>query len=166
MSNGKLHKGEVYLVRWKQQKNHVEIFDTLETFAASYPKYSLLELEKALALGNTITEDDDVYIEKKAIVTAPKPDLPRRFFWEFNYDKIDWRANASTVVQRVLERGFELQWEELVRFYGREEIVMLLKENIVYLPDVCIDELSLFFDMDKEDMLCYQRKRSQPIRWL
>lgn len=35
MSNGNNHKKEVYLVRWKQQKNHVEIFDNLEIFAAS-----------------------------------------------------------------------------------------------------------------------------------
>ncbi len=166
MSKDKRHIKEVYLVRWKQQKNHVEIFDRLDTFAASYPVYDLPTLTHALAFGNTVFEDADVCIEKKAIISAPKPDLPRRFFWEFNYDKIDWQANADTIVQRVLERGSAKHWQELIRYYGKENIVTSLKETIAFLPDECIGEASLFFNMNKEDMLCYKRKQLQQIPWL
>jgi len=166
MSKGKRHIKEVYLVRWKQQKNHIEIFDTLDTFAASYPGYDLPVLKCALAFGNTVFEDDDVYIEKKAIVSAPKPNFPRRFFWEFNYDKIDWQANADTIIQRILERGSSTHWQELIRYYGKENIVTSLKESIAFLPDECIDEASLFFNINKEDMLCYKRKQLQQIPWL
>lgn len=166
MSNGKRHIKEMYLVNWKQQKNHVEIFDSLEIFAASYPRYSLSILKDALAFGKTDFETDEVHITKKAIVTAPKPDLPRRYFWEFNYDRINWQANATTVIQRVLERGFEEHWQELVRYYGKETIVHYLKESIGFLRDDCIEKTSLFFNLNKEEMLCYKRKQSQKIPWL
>ncbi|MBZ4191550.1 DUF6922 domain-containing protein [Niabella beijingensis] len=166
MSNSSISKKEVYLVRWKQQKNHVEIFDSLEVFAASYPRYDLSVLTDALAFGKTVFEDEAVYIEKKAIVSAPKPDFPRMFFWEFNYDRIDWMANASTVIQRVLERGSAKHWDELVRYYSKDTIINFLKERITFLPDECIDEASLFFNLNKEDMLCYKRKLSQKIPWL
>lgn len=32
---------EIYLVNWKKQKNHIEIFDDLMVFTSSYPGYSL-----------------------------------------------------------------------------------------------------------------------------
>lgn len=168
MSKGYSHKKkkkEVFLVHWKQQKNHVEIFDTLDTFAASYPRYSLPVLTDALAFGNTVFEDDDVSIEKKTIISAPKPDLPRRFFWEFIYDKIDWQENASTVIERILERGSTPHWQELIRYYGKEYIITSLKECITFLPNECIEETSLFFNIKKEDMLCYKRKQLHPGHW-
>lgn len=163
--NGKRHIKEVYLVSWKQQKNHAEIFDSLEIFAASYITYSLPFLQQALAFGNTVFEDDEVCIERKAIVSEPKPNLPRRFFWEFNYDKINWRDSAPMVIERVLERGSAQHWQELLRFYGKQTIVQALKESIAFLHDECIDEASLFFNINKEDFLCYKRKQSQKIHW-
>jgi len=157
---------EVLLVSWKKQRGHVEIFDTLEVFILSYPRYGTVELNQALAYGNAFFEDDDVHIERKAVIVRQKPDFPRAFFWDFNYDKINWNANADTVIQRVLERGNVTHRQELERFYGRPSIVQALKDKITYLPDEVIDEASSFFNLKKEEMLCYKRKQSQPIHWL
>ena len=156
----------VYLVNWKTQKNHVEIFDNLNVFAASYPKYDLSVLNDALAFGKTVFENEDVRIEKKAVVSDAKPGFPRMFFRDFNYDLIDWHGSFVTVIQRILERGSTEHWTELVRFYGKETIIDALKEKITFLPDECIEEASLFFNLNKEDMLCYKRKQSQKIPWL
>lgn len=166
MSDDTRHITEMYLVHWKKEKDHVEIFNSLENFAASYVRYNLSDLKESLAFGNTVFETDEVRIDKKAVVIAPKPDLPRRYFWEFNYDRINWHKNAATVIQRVLERGFEEHWNELVRYYGRENIIYFLKESITFLRDDCIERASLFFNMNKEEMLCYKRKQSQKIPWL
>lgn len=166
MSNDNDHKGLVYLVNWKQEQNHVEIFSGLEVFAASYPRYDLQVLKDAFAFGRTVFEDEAVHITKKWITGEPKPDFPPVFFWDFQYDTIDWRANFRTVIQRVLERGFENDWKELARYYGKDTIINTLKEYITFLPDECIDEASLFFNLNKEDMLCYKRKLSQTVPWL
>jgi len=157
---------EVYLVNWKKQKNHIEIFDDLLVFVASYPRYNLDVLSKALAFGSTVFEDEDVRIEKKAIVSSPKPDFPRMFFWDFNYDLTNWKESSTTIIQRIIERGTVAEhWQELVRYYGKKTIINELKETITYLPDDSINEASLYFKINKEDMLCYKRKQSQTIHW-
>ncbi len=151
---------EVLLVSWKKQKYHVEIFHSLSVFSLSYPRYPYTDLNKLFAFGNTIYEDDDVYIEKKTVVVSPKPDFPRVFFWDFNYDKIHWKANANTIIQRILERGMITHWQELERFYGKPCILQSLKESVTWLPDESIEGASTYFNLKKEEMLCYKRKQS------
>ena len=157
---------EVYLVNWKNQKGHVEIFDSLDVFSQSYPRYGLELLQEALAFGKTLFEDAIVRIEKKAVVRNPKPDFPRGFFWDFNYDKLDWQKGYITVIQRIIERGNTDDWQELIRFYGRDQIIDSLKNKIAFLPDERIDEASVYFKLNKEELLCYIRKLSQPKLWL
>lgn len=167
MQNGQsIEKKEVYLVTWKKQDGHTEIFGSLNVLIKSYPAHGFEELEKTLAFGRSIFENEDVRIEKKAIVTIPKPDFPRVFFWDFNYDKLDWKENYVMVIQRILERGMPQHWQELERFYGKETIALALREKVSFLPDECIDEASSFFNIKKEEMLCYKRKQSQPKLWL
>jgi hypothetical protein len=157
---------EVYLVTWKKQNGRIELFYDLEVFAASYPRYNLPEISSALASGIAVFEDEDIRIERKVVTTIPKPDLPPMFFWDFKYDRIDWAGSPGTIIQRILERGMPEHWQELKRFYGLETITTALKELITYLPDECIDEASLYFNIKKEEMLCYKRKQSQPKLWL
>jgi hypothetical protein len=95
-----------------------------------------------------------------------KPNFPPMFFWEFHYDKINWEESSAMVVQRILERGYEEQWQELIRFYGMERIIKNLQEKITYLPDECITEVSAFFGIKEEEMLSYQRKQGRPKLWL
>jgi hypothetical protein len=167
MQNGQsIEKKEVYLVTWKKQDGHTEIFGSLSVLIKSYPAHGFEELEKTLAFGRSVFENEDVRIEKKAIVTIPKPDFPRVFFWDFNYDKLDWKENYVMVIQRILERGMPEHWQELERFYGKETITLALREKVSFLPDECIDEASSFFNIKKEEMLCYKRKQSQPKLWL
>lgn len=159
-------KKEVYLVNWKKEKNHIEIFDDLLVFTSSYPRYDLDILSKTFAFGIIVFEDEDVLIKKKTIVPYPKPDFPPMFFWDFNYDRIDWKENSTTVIQRIIERGTSGEhWPELIRYYGRDTIVDALKNTITYLPEESMHEASLYFKINKEDMLCYKRKLSQPIHW-
>ncbi len=155
----------LFLVIWKGEKNHFELFEDLETLCRSYPKYSMEVLENAFAYHKYIFEDDDVRIEKKTIIRTVKPDLPRTLFWDVNYDLIDWQASKEMVIQRVLERGLPRHWEELERFYSRQTIVSLLKEKITYLPTESINDASSFFKLKKEEMLCYRRKQSHPIHF-
>lgn len=52
------------------------------------------------------------------------PDLKKIrpiLFWDTNFEKIDWQRNKSSVIKRVLERGNEIEKEEISRFYGLEK---------------------------------------------
>ena len=95
-----------------------------------------------------------------------KPDFARKWFWDLDYEKIDWQASYKTVIARIIERGKEQQWQELVRFYGLQKVVDTLKNEIVFLPDYSIEEACTYFPIKKEEMLCYTKKQSRPAHWL
>ena len=94
-----------------------------------------------------------------------KPDLPRRLFWEFTYEDIEWRAEYLTVIARVIERGTPKEWDEMTRFYGKAKVIHALKKEIKFLADYAIEEVCAYFPLRKEELLCYTRKLSRPGHW-
>lgn len=102
---------------------------------------------------------------KKAAIHE-KPDLPRRLFWDFRYDDIEWKAEYLTVIARVLERGSKEEWKEMIRFYGEAKVVHALKKEIKFLADYAIEEVCDYFPLRKEELLCYTRKQSRPGHWI
>jgi len=96
----------------------------------------------------------------------PKPNLHRRLFWEFDYDKIDWNKSYSTIIERILERGTKEEWDELISFYGKEKVVYSLKKEINYLPDEVIVDVCEYFNLKPIEIRCYIRKQSLPRHWI
>jgi hypothetical protein len=95
-----------------------------------------------------------------------KPNLPKRLFWDWRYDAIDWQQLYPSVIARVLERGTNEEWEELIRFYGQPKIITALKEEILYLPDYSIDGITGYFNLKKEELACYTRKQLRSGHWI
>ena len=95
-----------------------------------------------------------------------KPNLPRRLFWEFNYDVMDWKAMFRTVIQRVLDRGNEAELAEAIRFYGKDTVIDVLKNAPIYLMDHSIERACKFFHFKPEELHCYHRKRERGGHWL
>lgn len=95
-----------------------------------------------------------------------KPDLPKRLFWDTRYDEIDWAGDYLPVIERVLEKGNEAEWKEVIRFYGENKVVFALKNEIKFLPDYAIDKVCEYFQLRKEELLCYTRKQSRPGHWI
>ncbi|WP_165759051.1 DUF6922 domain-containing protein [Niastella yeongjuensis] len=95
-----------------------------------------------------------------------KPNLPKRLFWDWNYDKIDWDKHYLAVIDRVIERGNREEWNEVVHFYGSNHVNDVLKKEIKYLPDYVIGDVCIYFKIKKEDLACYARKQSMPGRWI
>ena len=100
------------------------------------------------------------------INSKERPNFSAKWFWDFDYNQIDWQASYKTVIARIIERGSGKEWTELIRFYGKEAILNALKNDIAYLPDYAIDEVSTYFPIQKEEMLCYIRKQSKPQHWI
>ncbi len=100
------------------------------------------------------------YIAKGSFLNVPK-----RLFWEYNYDKIDWQKEATGIIQRVIERGTYEEWRELIRFYGENTIIYALKNEINYLPDEIISDVCNYFKLVPTELKCYIRKLSNPRRW-
>ena len=98
--------------------------------------------------------------------TGRIPNLPKRLFWDWDFDKIDWGKGYSSVISRVLERGNKTEWEELIHFYGKRQVTNALKKDIKYLPDYALEDVCSYFNLKKEKLACYAHKQSRKGHWL
>jgi len=94
------------------------------------------------------------------------PNLPRRLFWEIIYEGMDWVKAYRTVIGRVVERGNEEEWEEMLRYYGKVKVVNTLKSEINYLTDCAIRLVEERLGVKPEELKAYWRKRSRPGHWI
>jgi len=73
----------------------------------------------------------DIEQEKKRLGREHHPDLSRIrpiIFWDTDIEKIDWIKYMPSVIRRVFERGNENEKEEIIRFYGEEDVIKVLKQ--------------------------------------
>ena len=94
-----------------------------------------------------------------------RPNFHPKYFWEYHFDRIDWRKHDLMVIERILERGNENDWKELVRFYSEERVVHTVKNVLPYLTDDTITRCCAYFHLRKEELRCYIRKQSLPGHW-
>ena len=64
-----------------------------------------------------------------------KPDLSKirkGIFWDTDINKIDWKQMKIGVIKRVFSRGNEEEQNEIIRFYGKDEVdkIKLLNHQI------------------------------------
>jgi len=55
--------------------------------------------------------------------------LRRVLFWDTKMDNIDWEKQKNAIIKRVFERGNEIEKNEIIRFYGLENVNKILKMN-------------------------------------
>ncbi|THF53142.1 hypothetical protein E6C50_02755 [Flavobacterium supellecticarium] len=95
------------------------------------------------------------------------PNLDPKFFWEYDFDKMDWDEAYKMVIGRIIERGSQQEADELVRFYGYERVIKALRDEIYFLPNYGIDSAIEFFpELKKEEMYCYLNRLGKPYDWL
>lgn len=59
----------------------------------------------------------------------PTPNLANirpYIFWDGDFKKIDWIRAEKGIIQRIFERGNELEKQEIISFYGKEKIIETL----------------------------------------
>ena len=60
------------------------------------------------------------------------PDLSKFrkiLFWDTDFEQIDWIKNKRFVIKRIYNRGNKIEIEELIRFYGKEEVERVITET-------------------------------------
>lgn len=98
-----------------------------------------MKIENSLSLEEgylmTLQVYYDIEQQKKKLnrnKTAQKPDLSKIrkiLFWDTDISKIDWQKQKKAVIQRIFERGNEIEKEEIIRFYGIEAINDVKRTN-------------------------------------
>lgn len=94
------------------------------------------------------------------------PNLKKRLFWEYDYDHINWQKESVGIIERVIERGTHEEWDELVKFYGKQQVVDTLKNEIGFLPDEIITDACGYFKLNPDGLQCYTRKLLQKAHWI
>jgi len=92
------------------------------------------------------------------IKLQPKPNmeiLTKPLFWDIDVDKIDFINKKRFVIERVIERGNKEQIEELIRFYGKEEVINIIQSahTLLYLA---IEKAEKYLGLSKNTITCYQ----------
>lgn len=79
----------------------------------------------------------DIKQEKVKRSQRVHPDLTKfrpALFWDTKLEKIDWEQQKKTIVTRVFDRGNLSEKKELIRFYGRSTVEVLLEKHSSDLP--------------------------------
>lgn len=160
----------VIIVWWKDRKeNTFEVFSSLKVFCQHYPQYNYHTLSNYLSKQKTAYETAEIRIERKVIMQKPaekrKLELPRRLFWEFRYDEMDWDKTYRTVIGRVVERGTEKDWKEMLSYYGKKKVISTLKHEITYLSEHGMRLVEKKLGIKPEELRCYKRKQLLPPHW-
>ena len=72
----------------------------------------------------------DIEQEKRKQTKNDHPDLSKMrpvIFWDTDMASIDWQKNKQAIINRIFERGNELEITEIVRFYGKEIVLSALE---------------------------------------
>lgn len=68
--------------------------------------------------------------QKASLFNTPNLSIIRKsLFWDTDINKIDWDKQYKAVIQRVFERGNEIEKNEMERFYGKPTISNVLAHN-------------------------------------
>lgn len=92
-----------------------------------------LKIEKALGIEEGYFMILQVYHdieETKKSRYNEHPDLTklrRVLFWDTKMENINWEKQKNAVIKRVFERGNDIEKNEIIRFYGIENINAILK---------------------------------------
>ncbi|HEY4291386.1 MAG TPA: hypothetical protein VGN00_30000 [Puia sp.] len=81
------------------------------------------------------------------------------------FDEIDWMASYRTIIARVVERGNDDEFLELIRFYGHDYVLNTLKNDLTYLPKFAIPRVCDYFKLKEEELKCYTKKRLKKGLW-
>ncbi|MBC6113220.1 hypothetical protein H7U22_22680, partial [Pedobacter sp. CCM 8938] len=151
----------VIVVHWKRfASTDIDVFSSLKGFCDSYPAYNYHTLNNYLSKKKIPFENDEIRIERQSLIQkVRRTDLPRVLFWDLDFDKLDWNRNYRTIMERVLDKGSPKDWEEMIRFYGREKVINALKNDITYLSDITMDAVCEYFQLSKEKLRCYTKKQ-------
>lgn len=90
----------------------------------------------------------------------------RKYFWDIDVKKEDWRSNPDFIIARVLEYGdFEtIRW--LIKTFGEKKIKEVVPGHRGFSPKSA-NLWASFFNIDKNKMVCLKSpyKKMQKTHW-
>lgn len=95
----------------------------------------------------------------------PNPNLSEYLFWDTDISKIDYEKNARHVIERVVTMGQLSDWQEMQKYYSKEQIVSSVKRSRNLDPKT-LALLSAYYNIPRKDFRWYLQTRSKPELWI
>lgn len=83
--------------------------------------------------------------------------------WEYDMSNFDWQRSKTLVVHRVVELGRPEDFYAAFDLYGGVECFCEVIKSIPYLSDIDMYFVCHYFNLQKEELLCYTRKQSRQV---
>jgi len=90
--------------------------------------------------------------------------LRRELFWDMDYNSLDEEKHEIYIVQQVLNFGTLEEFAMLVHHYGKERLKQTLKKVGCLDPKTFSFVIALW-DLDKNELSCYTKKRLNQPHW-
>ncbi|MDR3220035.1 MAG: hypothetical protein LBU22_13870 [Dysgonamonadaceae bacterium] len=97
---------------------------------------------------------------------SPNATIPKRLLWDMDMTKFDFQKGKGIVAERVVERGDVEDFYTMFKVYGGVDNVReIYKNDVGHLSPRALAFICLAFNLKKEEMKCYIRRRSQAVPW-
>ncbi|MEO8962930.1 MAG: hypothetical protein ABI325_13675 [Ginsengibacter sp.] len=90
-----------------------------------------------------------------------KPVFNKRIFWDVDFEKINYDAKASFVIERVFERGDVPDIRNCRHYYGDEKVTEVLL-NAKFLPETRMYLASAVINKPVIEFRCYKLRLLNP----
>jgi hypothetical protein len=97
----------------------------------------------------------------RTMIKKAKPIFNKRIFWDVNFEKLDYDAKASFVIERVFERGDVEDIRQCRRYYGDEKVTEVLL-NAKFLPEHRLHLASAVISKPLDKFRCYLLRQLNP----
>lgn len=82
------------------------------------------------------------------------PNLSHFSFWDVDQNTIDYDRHAGFVIIRVMEKGNEQDMKEMIRYYGKDEVISQLT-SATSLMSTAIEAGKHLFHLKDSDFSCF-----------
>lgn len=140
---GVILKREIKLRGLKNYELADSVNEFPQTISAILKEKRGVNPKLSIKLGREFNVDDDYFmllqasydvrneVSKSQQITPDLSKIRKILFWDTDFDKIDWLKNNKAVLKRIFERGNDTEIQEIITFYGKDEIrkVLIDTEN-------------------------------------
>jgi hypothetical protein len=92
------------------------------------------------------------------------PKLNPQYFWDVDLACLNESADSRLIIERVFSLGEPHEMNEVIRFYGKNEVVEVLC-NLSYIDPKSFNFITKLFNKPRKEFRCYKRMQSKPQRW-
>jgi hypothetical protein len=108
-----------------------------------------------------MTAPKSATIKPKKIKTL---NLPKRLFWDVEYDKIDWNDKWFFVIERVIQRGDMSDFGQIFHYYGRVKVKFVV-QDARYFDTQTLNFIKNYFNLKESQIKCYSTPPSVKALW-